>query len=82
MNPTAQPQAVTVNILGGRPLTRSFTIPARDALPGQELGSWGLDGDFSVEVLCDTVCSAALTMWDGKYEHAHESKGDEGCRYK
>jgi hypothetical protein len=39
-----------------------------------ELGAWGvLAADFGVEVRCDPVCAAAVTMWDRQMVTAHES---------
>jgi hypothetical protein len=45
-----------------------------------ELGGWGLTAtDFGVEVRCQTVCAAALVMWDAPLKTAHESIPLVGC---
>lgn len=77
LNPQTVPQAVTVRILDTT-ITRTVTIPPRSR-QAAELGAWGAQGDFGVEVVCETVCAAALTMWNRQLTVAHESMPLVGC---
>ena len=77
LNPTTMAQEVRVTVLG-RDVVRTVTVPARGRV-AQELGAWGVSGDFGLEVRCDTVCAAALTMWNRQMTVAHESVPMVGC---
>lgn len=80
LNPTSSSQVVTVSVFG-RDITRTLTVGPRSRV-SVELGSWGLEGDFGLEVRCGGVCAASLTMWDGPYKNAHESVPVVGCAYQ
>lgn len=80
VNPLRRPQDVRVSILG-RDIVRTVRVPARGRV-AEELGTWGLSGDFGIEVRCDLVCAASLTMWDGPMHVAHESVPVVGCEVR
>lgn len=77
MNPTTMPQDVRVTLLG-LPIGRTVRVAPR-ARQAAELGDWGATGEFGVEVRCDTVCAAALVMWDKSYQRPNTSVPLLGC---
>jgi hypothetical protein len=59
--------------LVGLGIVRTLPVAPRSRV-AVELGTWGvLAADFGVEVRCDPVCAAAVTMWDRQMVTAHES---------
>lgn len=77
LNPTTLAQDVRVELLG-RGVVRTLSVPARGRVAA-ELGTWGVTGDFGVEVKCATVCAASTTMWNRQFTYAHESVPLVGC---
>ena len=77
LNPLRTAQDVRVSVLG-RDIARTVSVPPRGRV-SVELGTWGLRGDFGVEVVCGSVCAASLVMWDGAFKVAHESLPVVGC---
>lgn len=69
---------MTITLLG-RHLTRTVAVAARGRV-SQELGEWGVSGDFGVEVACGaSVCAASLVMWDQAMQRPNTSVPLTGC---